>query len=119
MNPQRATAALEQNIEVAARPALHHSETSAMARNRQIVAIVGCDLKKDAAVRPTLVSLAGRMQKSRAEFETGCGVVPIAQSEPHLLQSRCVLFIAARKIGEQGKIVAARNPAKMRGEPAS
>src|SRR5260370_31896032 len=119
MNPQRATAALEQNIEVAAcLGILHHSETSGMARNRQIVAIVGCDLKKDAAVRPTLVSLAGRMQKSRAEFETGCGVVAIAQSEPHLLQSRCVLFIA-RKIGEQGKIVAARNPAKMRGEPAS
>ena len=118
MNAQRATAALEQDIEVAAcLGILHHSETRAMARNGQIVAIVGRDLKKDAAVRPALVSLAGRMQKSRAEFEASCGVVAIAQREPQLLQSRCILFIA-RKIGKQGKIVAARNPAKMRGEPA-
>src|SRR5262249_2493568 len=86
VNVQGAPAALEQDIEITARlRSFDHAETGAMPRNRQIFAVIGGDLQEYAAVRPALVSLPGRMQKSRAEFETGCNATTVAHDKAHLL----------------------------------
>ena len=118
MRPKRAPAALEQHIEIAARlRRFHHAEARAMRRDRQILGVVRGDLQKHAAVRPAFVGLAGRMQKARAEFETGRDMAPVAHREPRLLQGRGV-GIVARDIGQHGKIVAGADAAEMRLEPA-
>src|SRR5579859_3927260 len=98
MNAQRAPVALEQNVKVAAGlRVLHHAETGAMSGNGEVLAIIAGDLQKDAAIRAAFIGLAGRMQKSRSEFEAGCDVAPVAQRQPQLLQDGDVL-LAARQI---------------------
>ena len=82
MDAQGAPAAFEQNVKVAAGlRAFHHAETGAVSGNGEVLAIVGGDLQKHPAVRPAFIGLAGRMQKSRAEFETGCDTAAVAERQ--------------------------------------
>src|SRR5215469_12691261 len=117
MDSQRAPATFEENVKVAAGLRIfHNAETGAVSGNGDVLAVVGGDLEKHTAVRTALVSLAGRVQKSRAEFEAGCDPPPVAQRQAQVLQTVHVLFVA-RKIGEQRETVAVTDPRKMRGKP--
>ena len=118
MYAQRAPAALQQHIEIAAGlRRFHHAKTRAVRRDRQILGVVRGDLQKHAAVRPAFVGLAGRMQKARAEFETSRDMAAVAHRQPRLLQGRGI-GVVARDIGQHGKIVAGADAAEMRLEPA-
>src|SRR5262249_9019664 len=60
MDAHRAPTALRKHFEVAARlRGLDHTEACCMARNREICRLVSRNLKKDAAIRASLVCLAG------------------------------------------------------------
>src|SRR5580765_1609560 len=69
---QRAAFALGQYLEIAARlRRLHHAEGILLARHRQIVGVVTGNLKEHSAIRATLISLPGGMQKTGAEADAG------------------------------------------------
>src|SRR5215472_17425417 len=100
MDPQRAPAAFEQNIKVAAGlRVLHYAETGAVSGNGDVRGVVGGDLQKHAAVGTALISLAGGMHKSWPEFEAGCDVATVAKGQAENLQRGSVLAVA-RKIGQ-------------------
>jgi len=60
MDPQRAPAAFEQNIKVAAGlRVLHYAETGAVSGSGDIRGVVGGDLQKHSAVRTAFIGLTG------------------------------------------------------------
>ncbi len=118
MCPQRAPAALQQHTEIAAGlRGFDHAETRAVRRNRQILGVVRRDLQKHAAVRPAFVGLPGGMQETRAEFETGRDMAPVAHREPRFLQGRSI-GIVTRDVGQHGDVFAGSDAAEMRLQPA-
>src|SRR6266702_7182184 len=118
MHAERAPTAFGEHLEVGARlRGLHDPEACAVSRDRQVLGVVRGDLEKDAVVGPAFVGLAGRMQETGTEAETGCDPPPVAQSEPQLLQ--CVdMSLVARKIGQDRRIIPAPDAPEMRLEPA-
>src|SRR5262245_41376733 len=74
VDPQRPSAALRQNREVAAGlGGLDDAEGEVPSGDGEVGDVVGGDLEEDAAVRPALVRLAGRVQEARAEADAGRG----------------------------------------------
>ena len=97
MDAQRAPAALGQHLEVAARLGrLDDAEGVLLARHRQVVRVVAGDLQEDAAVRPALVGLAGRVQEARPEAEAGGDALPVAHAMARspAAPPRCAAFIS-------------------------
>ena len=117
MDAQRAPATFEQNVEIATRlRGFHHAKARAVAGNGQVLGVVRSDLEEHTAVWPALVSLSGRMQKARTEFEAGRDVAAIAQRQPPRLQARHVCLVM-REVGQDRDIIPGAEPREMRLEP--
>ena len=70
VHPERTTVALRQNLEIAPRLCrLHHAERVRPTRHRNVWRVIARDLQEYARIRPTLVALACRVEKARAELE--------------------------------------------------
>ena len=72
VDAEGAAAALDQDLEVAARlRRLDDAEGVFLTGHGQVVGVVAGDLQEDARVRTALVGLTRRMQKARPELEAG------------------------------------------------
>src|ERR1700756_5363553 len=117
MHPQRAPAALGQDVEITAGLCrLDHAKACLLAGDSKILGIVGGDLQKHSGVGAALVGLTGRMQEARTEFGTGRGMARLAQLEPHRLQ-RLDMGGVALDIGEQRHVIVAMDAREMRLQP--
>src|SRR5579885_3422948 len=74
VHAQQAPPAFCQDPEITPRlRRFHDPERVTLSWDGEIGGIVAGDLQEDAAVRPTLIGLPGRMQKPRTEAEAGRG----------------------------------------------
>src|SRR6267142_5814130 len=106
MHSQSPSPALGQHTQVTSRlSGLDHSKGIFLPWHRQIIYGVTSDLKEDACVRPTLESLAGRVQIARAEPERRCYLAAVAHFVPDGLQNGFIFVIHIRE-GQQCKVVA-------------
>src|SRR5437763_14181586 len=118
MDSQSPSLALHKHVEVATRLCcLNHTKARRVARNRQIVADVGGDLQEYTAVRAALISLAGRVQKTRTEPDAGCDAVPVAQDAPQPLQVLAMLLVAG-DVSQNRRKISGMQPREMRLQPA-
>src|SRR5438034_4856220 len=83
----RATVALAQAQKVAERLGrFEHAERVGLARDRQVLRVIGSDLNEDSRVRPTLVQLPGGMEKARTIAERRRHLLLIPHPQPDRLQ---------------------------------
>jgi len=82
-------------------------------RDGNIGGVIAGELEKYAGVRPALVSLAGGMEKARAEAEAGGGFFGVAHLVTDGLE-RFFVGVVHLDVAEEGEIVAAADAAEMR-----
>src|SRR5882762_6589462 len=105
MDAKRTTAAFGENVEVAAGlRSFYGPERIFLARDGEIESVVAGDLQKDAAVRTAFISLAGGVQKARAEAEAGGDFLFVADDVAKLLQDFFV-FRVHRNVAENGEVI--------------
>src|SRR5690606_16362861 len=113
VHAQRATPAVRQHAEVAARlRRLHHAERVAPAGHGQIDGIVAGHLQEHPGVRAALVGLAGGVEEARAEAEARGHAPRVAHAVPHGLQQR-LMRVGHVDIGEQREVVAGAGALEM------
>ena len=116
MYAERATFTLDEDREVPARLCrLGHTERIALTRDQDVLGIVGGDLKKDTAVRASLVGLTGGVQEKRAESERSSDTLADAHRVTQRLQSGSMRLIH-REIRENRKIVALLQSVQVRAQ---
>src|SRR5579872_1417997 len=94
MHAQSTPSAIRQHLEVAARlRRFYDAKRVLLSRHRQFHRVVARDLQKDSGIRTTLVSLSGRMQKTRTESQACRYMFFIANCMAHRLQTLLVLRI--------------------------
>ena len=116
VHPERTTVALRQNLEIA--PSLcrlHHAERVRLPRHRNIQRVIARDLQEYARIRPTLVALARRVEKARAELEARRDAPRVAHADPDGLQ-RALVRLGHLDVREQREVVAVGQAAEVRGE---
>src|SRR5260370_20040509 len=95
MHMKSPAAALLQDFQVASRlGVLYDTKSVAMSGYRQIVGVLGRDLKKHTAVRAALVSLAGGVQESRAEAADSRHTARIAHNRTHAVDHSSMFVVA-------------------------
>src|SRR5215471_5092432 len=113
MDTQGATTAFGKDAKIAARLCrLDDTKRIFLSRNGKIRSIIACDLKKDAAVRAAFVSLAGGMQKARAESKASGDPLLVANNVTKFLQDFFV-FAVHRDVAKNGKIIASDDTSEM------
>lgn len=117
MQAQCPPIAFGQHIEIAARLCrLDDAEARFVARNGQIVGVLGRDLQEDTAVRSAFIGLPGRVQEAWTEADAGGDMLFIADCHAHLLRRRDISVVVV-EVSQDGRIVAALDAPEMRFEP--
>src|SRR2546422_2766174 len=105
MNPQCASPTFSQYCEISASlRGFDDAEGVLLIRHRQIERIVASNLQEHSGIRPTLVGLAGRMQKARTKAQTSRHALSISNQMPRRLKYLFVLFIHL-DVCEQRKVI--------------
>src|SRR5579871_2766235 len=113
MHAESAPMAFHQNLEVSSRlRRFHDAESVFLTGHRQIHRIVTGYLQEDAGVGASLVGLAGGVEETRTESETGGYMTRVADHGPHLLKNLLVGIIHF-DIGEESEIIACAQAAQM------
>src|SRR5205809_7970354 len=87
MNAHRTAIAVDENLEISPRLSrFHHPERVFLPGHGQIRAIVARHLDEDPRVRPAFVSLAGRVEEPRPEFQARGDTLRIAHRMPDGLE---------------------------------
>jgi len=82
MNPERAAVSFGEHLKIpACLCSFHHSESVFLAGHPEVGCIVACELEEHAGIGASLVCLAGGVQKTRAETQTGCHTFSVANGE--------------------------------------
>src|SRR5580693_4644808 len=106
MHPQRPPPAISQHLEVSTSLCrLDYSEGVFLLWNRQVQSIVASHLQEYSRIRPTLISLSGRMQKTRPKAEAGSHMFLVTHSVPYALQGLLVFGIHLDK-SQHCKVIA-------------
>src|SRR5258708_26610487 len=105
MNAQRAAIAIREHGEIATRlGGFDDAKGEFLPGNGNVGGVIASELEKDAGVRATLVSLAGGMEKARAEAEAGSGFFGVAHLVADGLE-RFLVGVVHTEVVEEGEIV--------------
>ena len=105
MDPQDASSALGQYLEIAARlGGLHDAEGVFLPWNMQIAGVIAGDLQEHPGVGTAFVGLPGRMEEARPEAHTGRDQLSIAYHQANILQ--CIgMELVAFDVGKEPTVV--------------
>ena len=118
MHAQRATPAIDEHLEVAARlRRLHDAEGVPRARHGRSRGVVAGDLQEDAGVGAALVGLSRRVQEARTEADAR-GDLPRGRARGGACGSAaCFVRRRHRDVGEQREVVAGAQAREVRANP--
>src|SRR5690349_19477675 len=106
MYTECAAAALGEDVEIATSlRGLYDAERVFLAGHGEVGSVIVSDLKKDAAVRATFVSLTGGMQKSRAEAEASGKFLFVTNDVTEFLENFFVFGVHG-DVAEDGEVIA-------------
>ncbi len=113
MNAQSAAAALCENREIAAGlRGFYDAKSVFLARDRQVLCIIACNLKENPRVGTPLVGLSCGVQKARSETQNGGDFFFVAHRVPNSLE-RFLIFAVQRKRPENCEVIAAASAREM------
>src|SRR5215470_5624895 len=113
MHAQRAPSPLGKHCEIPPRlRRLNDTERVFLFGNREVIGIVAGDLQEDAAVRPSLVSLPGRVQKARAKSQNGRDPLCVPDLVADSFESRLILSVH-RDIAQESEIISIAHALEM------
>src|SRR5579862_973834 len=114
MDAESAAASFGEDGEIAASlSGLNNAEGVFLSGDWQVGRVIASDLKEDAAVGATFVSLPRGMEKAGAETETSGNFFGVADRDADGLESSFV-FGVHRDVPEDGEVIACTNTRKMR-----
>src|SRR5260370_41131848 len=114
VDAKRAAIAIGEHGEVATRlGGLHDAKGEFLPRDRNIGGVIAGELKKNTRVRAAFVSLAGGVEKTRAEAKASGGFLGVAPLVTDGLQGFFV-GVVHLDVAEEGEVIAGADAAKMR-----
>ena len=119
MHSECTAAAICEYLEVSSRLcSFYDSERVLLPGHWYVDCVVARDLKKDSTVRPTLVSLPGRVQEPRPKLRTRRHSLSVSDRMADALQLRFVFFVHLY-ITQHGEIISSLYSCKVRAQKSS